>query len=291
MPDRDYIPGTDLSQPVRQQPARGNSDPSAGRKAGGWLLLFLVFILVLGALGGLAYFAGKWKKQVEVSRIVVDGASLMPEGDIVSALQGFRGSNMQELDIDRLRKKVLRFPYVSDAVLGKELNGVVRVRLFERVPVARTIVQGRATAIDREGFLLPENSRLKALYPRLPAVSGVTRLRSMPNGLQRIEGKEAGLIVDFYTALARTEYACLLVTELHLEDGNMSYCLTRHSPTRFIVGNDGNFKEKLKKFEIFWQKVVSKKGFDVYDVVDLRFRDRVFTRDAVSGEVPRQVSP
>ena len=82
-----------------------------------------------------------------------------------------------------------------------------------------------------------------------------------------------------------SDYARLLIRELHFEQNNMTYCLAVQAPTRFIVGNDGNFKEKLKKFEIFWQRVISKKGFGSYGTVDLRFRERVFTKDLVSPEM------
>jgi cell division protein FtsQ len=291
MPESDYEPGPGFSiSGLQDLPGDGGSG-GPKRHKGGWILLFLVFLLVLGVLGGLAYYAGKWKKEVEVREIVVDGAALVPSSDIVNVLKECRGSNMLELDTEILKKRVLRFPYVSDAVFSKEMNGVVRVRLFEREPLALTVIDGKTAAIDREGVLLPVDNRILVLFPKLPAVSGISRLRSLPNGLQRIDSIEAGLIVDFFTALAQTDYASLLINELHLADNNMSYCLTRQSPTQFILGNDGNFKEKLKKFEIFWQKVVSKKGFDVYEAVDLRFRDRVFTRDTVSVKVPQQVSP
>ncbi|NTU96561.1 MAG: FtsQ-type POTRA domain-containing protein [Chlorobiaceae bacterium] len=291
MPDRGFDPEEGSSVPgLPDNPAFGR-DGAPARHSGGWKLLFLVFILVAGALGGLAYFAGKWKQEVEVREILVDGATLVPAGDIANALKSWRGRYMQEIDTDELRRRVLHFPYVSDALLQKEMNGVLRVRLSERVPIARTILYGKILYIDREGILLPENSRIRAFYPMLPSVSGISRVRNMPNGLQCIDREQARLIEDFFSALGETEYASLLISEFHLADNNMSYCLTHQAPARFILGNDGNFKEKLKKFEIFWQKVVSKKGFDVYLAVDLRFRERVFTTDTVAVKVPLQVSP
>jgi cell division protein FtsQ len=291
MRDSDYKPSQGFSISGENDPAEEPSGSRGGGYSGGWKLLFLVFVLVIGALAGLAYYAGKWKQDVEVSAFVVEGASLVPSADVVNVLKNCKGAKVNDVDTEELRKRVLRFSYVSDAWLTKEMNGVIRVRLVERVPVARTLLEGKMVDIDREGVLLPENSRIRAIFPKLPAVSGIRRLTVLPTGLQRIPGEDAALIVGFFTALAETEYASLLVSEFHLEENDMSYCLTSQSPTRFILGNDGNFKEKLKKFEIFWQKVISKKGFDVYDAVDLRFRDRVFTKDTLSVKVPRQISP
>jgi cell division protein FtsQ len=110
------------------------------------------------------------------------------------------------------------------------------------------------------------------------------------NGLQQLDRRDIELIGQFLVALSESEYARLLIREFHLAGNHQDWCIAVPAPTRFIVGNDGNYKEKLKKFEIFWQKVVSKKGFDSYETVDLRFRDRIFTRDPVSPEVPQDVS-
>jgi cell division protein FtsQ len=254
------------------------------------LLRLLGFLMVLATLVLLASYASQWKKGVVVRGFVVDGASIISERELLSRISAFKGSNLQKLDTKELKKSIMALPYLRDAEISKELNGIVRVKVFEREPAAITVIDGRFMVIDREGFLLPQQRKCAERFPNLLKITGITRINTAGNGLQQLDRRDIELIGQFLVALSESEYARLLIREFHLAGNNQDWCIAVPAPTRFIVGNDGNYKEKLKKFEIFWQKVVSKKGFDSYETVDLRFRDRIFTRDPVSQEVPQDVS-
>jgi cell division protein FtsQ len=257
---------------------------------GGWFMRLFVSLLLLATLSALASYASQWKKGVVVRGFVVEGDSIISEREILSRINLFKGSNLQKLDAKELKKIVLGVPYLRDVEISKELNGIVRVRVFEREPVAVTVIDAQRMVIDREGFLLPDNKNVMERFPKLLEIAGITRVHTAENGLRQLDRRDIELIGQFLEALSETDYARLLIRKLHLAGDNMAWCLAVQVSARFIVGNDGNFKEKLKKFEIFWQKVVSKKGFDSYETVDLRFRDRIFTRDPVSPEVPQDMS-
>ncbi|MBZ4220379.1 MAG: FtsQ-type POTRA domain-containing protein [Chlorobium sp.] len=260
-------------------------------KSGSRATRLFIFLMVLAALIALASYASRWKKGVLVRGFVVDNISLISERDIVSRVSDFKGRNMEKLDTKELKKRISMIPYLRDAEISKELNGIVRVRVFEREPVAVTLIDGQMMVIDREGFLLLNKTEsVTRQGSPLIKISGITRLQVAANGLPQLEKRDVDLIRQFLDALSKTDYASLLIGEFHLEGNNMAWCVTAQSPTRFIIGNDGNYKEKLKKFEIFWKKVVSKKGFDFYETVDLRFRDRIFTKDTLSPKVPQDVS-
>ncbi len=267
------------------------SDVAPPSVAGHWFMPLLILLMVLAVLAGLVSVASYWKKEVVVRDFVVDGVSIMTNRELLSRLTGYKGSNLQELDAEELKQTIMVLPYLRDAVVSKELNGIVRVRVIEREPIALTVIDGRVTVIDREGFLLPWKPVIAERFPNLLEIAGTGRLKSASNGLQQLDRREVALILHFLEALSETEYACILIRELHLAGNNMTWYIAVQAPTRFIVGNDGNFKEKLKKFEIFWQKVISKKGFGCYDTVDLRFRDRIFTTDLVAPPVPQDISP
>jgi cell division protein FtsQ len=280
-----------LDPDTRRTPKRVNEGHSMPAKSGSWVIRLFIFLMVLAALVALASYASRWKKGVLVRGFVVDNISLISEQDIVSRVSDFKGRNMEKLDTKELKKRISIIPYLKDAEISKELNGIVRVRVFEREPVAVTFIDGQMMAIDREGFLLPDKRESGSRHGMpLIKISGITRLQVAGNGLRQLERRDVDLIRQFLDALSKSDYASLLIGEFHLDGNNMAWCVTAQSPTRFIIGNDGNYKEKLKKFEIFWKKVVSKKGFDSYESVDLRFRDRIFTRDTVSRELPQDVS-
>jgi len=274
-------------------PAQGVSgevdgEGGAGIASGGsWVSRALIFLMVIAVLVALASAASQWKKEVVVKGFAVDGASIISDTEFLLRMNAFKGRNLQNLDTKELKKRIMTIPYLRDAEIGKELNGIVRVKVFEREAVALAVLDGQIMALDGEGFLLPVRARQEE---PLLKISGITRLTVTENGLRKLDQRDVVLIREFLEELSQTDYASLLVNELHLAGNNMTWCLTAQSPARFIVGNDGNYKEKLKKFEIFWQKVVSKKGLDFYETVDLRFRERIFTRDTLPPVVLQSVS-
>ncbi len=262
-----------------------SSSDTASRFSGGKLMLFTLLLLALAGLASLAMSASHWKKEVIVRDFVIDGEAIIPESELLARIAMYKGSNLQELQVNELKQRLMELPYLRDVVVSKELNGSVRVEVVERQPVALVLLGQSRMVMDRDGFLLPWKKEVAARYPDLFPVSGVSRVQIANNGLQQLDKRDVYLITTFLAALSSKDYASLLIKEFHLAGNNLSWCLASQAPTRFIVGNDGNFKEKLKKFEIFWQQVVSKKGFGFYDTVDLRFRERIFATAPAATEV------
>ncbi len=278
---KEYSP--DTSPPGYAEGGDGaemQNDPAPAH-GGNWKARVFILLVVLAGLAALANYSSSWKKDVLVRDIVVEGVSSAVAKDFASGMKNYKGRSLQELDPAELKARVMHFAFVRDAVISKELNGIVRIKVMERVPLALTVMNGGLMAVDTEGFLLPAKQELTVQLPKLLSVSGISRLKAAGNGLQQLDMRDLQVLRQFLSALSETSYARLLIRELHFEVSNMTYCIAVQAPTRFIVGNDGNFKEKLKKFEIFWQKVVSKKGFGSYESVDLRFTDRIFTKDAL----------
>ena len=271
----------ELTRPARSpqpSPPQGRErDPGTASSVGrGWQLLFVVFLLALASLSGLVWLADSWRQEVPVTRIVVDGATFPSVRSLSGELAGYRGNKLRSVDLERIGRQVEAHDYVRSASVSTELNGIVRVRVVEREPIAIAVIEGRRMSIDRDGVLLPPEPSLDGVAPPLLQVHGIIATRLAGSGRRHMSATQLALLVRLLDALEEAPHAALLLREFHLEPRNNSWVRAAGSPTRFVVGNGGDFKEKLKKFEIFWQKVVSRTGLASYETVDLRFRQRVF---------------
>lgn len=263
--------GSELSGP-------GSPKGKARRLLGAPPVITALLLLLVAGIAVLALQASSWKQKVAVSRVVVSGANLLSRQQIERQLAPFAGRKLAEVREEEVQRLLASEPWIREAKVGKELNGIIRVSITERDPVAMTLFQGRTMIVDTEGILLPDNG-ISARFHRLPQVYGIEGAVPARAGAWRMAADEERMLDSMIAAFAQTDYAGLLLREIHFSPGNQSWFLVSGSPIRFIIGNDGNFKEKLKKFEIFWQKVIAKKGFDCYESVDLRFRERVFARE------------
>ncbi|TCD48176.1 FtsQ-type POTRA domain-containing protein [Chlorobium sp. N1] len=270
--------------------AAGAAAPAPGKGGGGTAFL-LVFIPVLILLGWLWKSASSWKEGVRVRTIVVEGTDIVAGGDVRSALSRWIGRPMDGVDTAEVAGRVASIPWVKDAVVGREMNGILRITLRERRPMAFTRIDGEELAIDRGGALMPRRMLEGTRFRGLLRVTGVGTVLPVKQGFGRIDAGSEKIVRHFVDALDSTRHAALLVRSFHFDRGGKSYFTVAGDPARFIVGNGGALKEKLEKFEIFWRQVVSKKGFGRYETVDLRFQDRVFTTDPPSGGAPPEASP
>lgn len=243
-----------------------------------------VAMLLLAAVAALSWYATQWRQRVTVTRVIVSGTSLLSAARLEKALGSFRGRNLDAVSLADVRRKLAAQPYIRSMQTGKELNGILRVRIEERRPAALLVDNDRRMIIDTEGFVLPDQG-VSGRYRSLVPVYGVRGTEPVAmSGVLRMRERERSLLFALLDAFADSEYARLMLSEIHLEPVNGTWFAVAGSPIRFIIGNDGNFKEKLKKFEIFWQKVVAKKGIDCYVSADLRFRNKVFAASPVEPD-------
>ncbi|MDP8306236.1 MAG: FtsQ-type POTRA domain-containing protein [Candidatus Chlorobium antarcticum] len=260
----------------------GDSAGSGLSAGGGWKAFLLVFFPVMLVLAWLSIGAAEWQKDVRIRSVSVDGAELVSSAAVGKGLQGLIGKNIREVDTEGVEKRVSGIAWVKQVRVGWELNGVLRVVVVERVPLAEVFFEGGRFVMDTEGVLLPPPAGFGTRVQGLVRVSGFPSTSLREKGFLRVDGESLALVKGFSEAMFGVPEAAILVRELHLERANGSWFSVAGDPARFIVGNDGDFKEKLKKFGIFWQLVISKKGYGCYRSVDLRFRDRVFAIDAVA---------
>lgn len=233
-------------------------------------------VLLLLAVAALAWYATQWKEGVTVEQVVVTGANLLEASVLEKRLDRFRNLPLEEVDIDEVRRVLSLEPWIRSMTISKELNGILRVVIEERRPVALLVKGQQHRVIDEDGFVLPDKG-VSDRFHRLAKVSGSTRPGSAPGrGVSRLNEADRELLFALLDAFAAAPHAGLLLSEIHLAPDNQTWFSVAGSPIRFVVGNEGNFKEKLKKFEIFWRQVIAKKGIDCYELVDLRFRNRVF---------------
>ena len=293
-------PADDIGNSGRFEGKEGSERIGPGSPKGKTLRLLgsipvvTAFLLMLVAgITTLAWQASHWKRNVVVTKVVVSGTKLLSNEQVARMLSRFNGCRLEELSEDKLLKVLAAEPYIREAKISRELNGIVRVLVVERQPMAVTLFQGRPMIVDTEGLLLPDKA-VSTRYHRLPQVYGITGAVPVNAGIWRMPMTDRELLDSMIAAFAQSEYAGLMLREIHLAPGDRSWFLVSGSPIRFILGNDGNFKEKLNKFEIFWQKVIAKKGLDCYDSVDLRFRERVFANEpgvAGSSQAPSLSEP
>jgi cell division septal protein FtsQ len=152
----------------------------------------LILLIGLGGLGVAAAFGfrelGAWLFSRNPRFTIREGGlDLQSTGRLQYAhLRDYarlaEGMNLFALDLDEVRNNLLGVPLIKSAQVERLLPDRLRVRVSERVAVARLVADnGFQFAVDREGVVLGPSSR----GPTLPLLAGVHEPGLSPGTLIR----------------------------------------------------------------------------------------------------------
>jgi cell division protein FtsQ len=109
-------------------------------------------LLVLGVVAG---FAGALRSPLlDVDRIVVTGAGRTGRESVLEAARIHTGDQLMDLDLGAAGHRVADLPWVLDVTVSRGLDGVVRLAVREREPVAVLAVGDRSVLVDATGRVL-----------------------------------------------------------------------------------------------------------------------------------------
>lgn len=177
------------------------------RRLAGSILRFAVAVIVIvGVLVGIWQVTHELRENPRTApsvaavplgppRFETDGFLGADPGWLVRTLALPRNASLIGLDLDALRARLLAHSQVRTAVLTKIFPSTLRVRITERMPVARVMAQmsngePQAFLVARDGVVFPGIGYEIALHNSLPWLEPMKLVRTA-NGFQAIEGMGA----------------------------------------------------------------------------------------------------
>ncbi|MBE2185994.1 MAG: FtsQ-type POTRA domain-containing protein [Rhodothermales bacterium] len=239
-----------------------------------WIWAVASVLAVAALTGGGVYL---WTRPVV--RVEVRGASHALPGELVRLVDVRVGERLYGLNPERLADRVMRHPWVRTADVLRLPNGVVRIAVEERTPVALVYEGNRPAAyLDAAGYAMPV---LRVEPYDVPLVRG----RILPANLTQ----PAPLVPvrDLAASLATlSPDANALVSDL-LVDARGDVTLRTVAapggdPLRVRLGR-GDYDAKFDALVRFWHRAVLTRPTRRFDVVDLRFAGQIVTREAERG--------
>lgn len=238
----------------------------------------LVFVAVVSGLAAAFVLSKLWTREAQVARIVAQGNRLQKTEEIERALSKFIGKKMSDVSLAEVVETLSALPYVRKAIATKELPDAIRARIEERQPVAMAIVGGSLKLIDEEGYAM-NKSDVALESARLPLLTGFSKVgRDSVSGLAKLDSAETSIALSFCAALRETELARLVIGEVRVVSPNRLDAFAPEGEARFVFGK-GDYERQLERFEIFWTRVVVKRGVKPFEYVDARFDGKIFAKE------------
>ena len=246
----------------------------------------LLLLLSVALIGGIAYLLIRAPRVTSTDRcqaVTIEvktetgGEPLFLTGDRITdelARRGIqlRGKRLDSIDLRKIERTLLSMPiYKRAEAFIAPSSSSVQIRLTEKHPLY--IVQeasGKSYYVTQGKGTITVNPTFAAY---LPIVSGAVDLKMA-----------TGPVYDLMAALREDPYFTDYFGQVYVDETDGIVLIPRIGTTRVIMGRESNWSEKLRKWRIFAESVLPKRGMNAFSYVNLDYGKQIIARSRYAPE-------
>ncbi len=226
------------------------------------LLVIYLSICVVGSIG----WSYLWQRPC--NQIAITGTEYT---DPASMYELIDSAFSPQLVVDRLQ----RHPWVQGVRAICYPTGTMRVEVLERRPYLLTLTEtGRpAYYLDEFGYMMPAYTQ---------AIFDVPLLRGTANPYRALSPVKDQAVRDLLALLPRLPAEIdPLISEFEVTENELTMIMRVASADQITVVHLGDtaWEKRLHKLYAFWDQQIRPREDRMVDVIDLRFRGQVVTRE------------
>ena len=181
-----------------------------------------------------------------------------------------QGKPIQSFDLRHLETAMEKNVWIKDAQLFFDNNGILRVRISEREPVARIFTSsGNSFYIDSGATQLPLQEKFAAHLPIFTGYPGSKIQTTGQDSLLTIGVLQLSSFIrrdSFWTAqIAQVDITPEKTFELEPEVGDH----------RITFGDATDMEAKFHRLFVFYNQVLSRVGMNKYGRIDVSYEDQI----------------
>ncbi len=211
---------------------------------------------------------------------------LISKEDILKLLEqtsaGLRNKPLNQIHVNHLYRAVSENAYVGKCNVELLLNGVLRVRARQLVPMLRIIAADFSCYLDTAGYLMPLSSQFKA---RVPVFMGEVNIPLEIQGrigrgekVHFSRGDEIHWMTDAYK-LANYIYnhptLRPLIEQIVLNADNEFELITKFGSHIVLLGDLERMQQKFENLITFYEQAIPQYGWSAFGQVNLKYHNQV----------------
>lgn len=247
------------------------------------LLIICANLLIVLAIAALWLHAIKTHRNVKSEGISIrlvselKGDSLISTKDVYGWLYSFykkdpRKMPVWSLNLVKLEEFINSQELVKRSDIYLDSKEHLNIDIYQRHPIIRiSDVQGNQYYLDEEGYKIPVSakytSRVLVATGNLAAIPGKSLDKTTRNYY-------SGLL-DIAKALRKDTFANSLIEQIYLDENGEFTLIPKIGNERIFLGNSEILEDKLLRLKLFYKENMGRQGWNVYQVVNLKFKGQV----------------
>ncbi len=249
------------------------------------ILLTVVAALVVAALGFVERTADRRPVQdlaIEV-RAVDELRFISPmqvREQVLAMGDAVVGVPVAEMDLRAIEERLRAIPWVRGAEAYHTLDGILHVRVEQRVPIMRVLDHdGGSYYLDLDGHTMPLSAQHTA---RVPVAMGKVHLAGAAEQVMDLRSTDSLVAVSHLPELHRIAvflhddpfWAALIDQVIVMPDGQFEL-VPRVGAQRIRIGNADRMSQRMAKLQLFYRQGIDQTDWRRHSIIDLRFDGQV----------------
>jgi cell division protein FtsQ len=211
------------------------------------------------------------------------GNYFVEPGDIVELLNNRAGkvkqTEMRSVDLSKLERIVYTNPFVRRAEVYATIDGYVNIEIWQRNPVLRVVnYDNEHFYIDDQGEFMPVSSQFTSQVPVAsgfiydkPFKGSLSNPVTLPDGSKPILVQLNELAVFF----RGNDFWNAQIEQIYVNELNEIELVPRVGNHTILIGDTGDLTSKMNNLMTFYTEGISKKGWDSYSMINLKYKNQV----------------
>jgi len=188
---------------------------------------------------------------------------------------------LSRINLQDMEKFIVSDPYVRNANLFFDLKGVLRISIWEKVPVLSVRNNWNQTyRIDDLGTKMPGDTVSDSSLMRVQGNisekyswqgKSMKGRNPVPDTLVTRDMK---MVYAFWKNLSRTPEFSKKVVRVDIQNNHLLALRVRSVYPSILIGDTSRMGEKMEKLEILLSTILPKSGMNTYSQIDLRFENQ-----------------
>jgi cell division protein FtsQ len=197
--------------------------------------------------------------------------------DIMDSIEAMVGRNpagekINSFDLRKIEKGLTANVWVKSAQLFFDNNEKLQVNVLEREPIARIFSRvGTTFYIDSSIEILPLSEKFSA---RLPVFTDFPSDRALVKA-------DSDLLVDIKDislAIQKDSFCMAMIDQIDITPERTFNMVPKIGNQTIVFGDGNDIEDKLNNLRLFYQKVITKTGWNYYSTIGLQYKDQVIAK-------------
>ena len=213
---------------------------------------------------------------VDVKVIIPEVNSFIERADIDEMLLKNPGSllgrKLHQIDIHAIENSLKANPYIEEAKVFADMDGVINIKIRQREPVLRVLnLTSQDFYIDQKGLKMPVSSNFTAHV----LVANGYILEPFGN---KVDTLRTSLARDLYKTALFIEGDTLWreqIEQLYVNQSGEIEMVPRVGNHQIVLGNADSLKIKFGNLLAFYKKALPAVGWDAYKTITIKYTNQV----------------